>query len=91
VEKLLRKLEVKAPLTVEKVDSGAVSRYHDRHNWTRRGVGQLILLHRREFRGDIRSSETPLDAPHIPVSRQGYDHRVGGMVERDRGQTGAPR
>src|ERR1035441_9513193 len=44
---------------VTPVDSGAVSCYHDRHNWPLRGMGQLIFLDCPEFRGDIRSSESP--------------------------------
>src|ERR1035441_10176333 len=43
---------------VTPVDSGAVSCYHDRHNWPLRGMGQLIFLDCPEFRGDIRSSES---------------------------------
>src|ERR1019366_2976277 len=46
---------------VTPVDSGAVSCYHDRHNWPLRGMGQLIFLDCPEFRGDIRSSETHFD------------------------------
>src|ERR1035437_899480 len=50
---------------VTPVDSGAVSCYHDRHNWPLRGMGQLIFLDCPEFRGDIRSSETRLRTPDL--------------------------
>src|ERR1019366_1062233 len=69
---------------VTPVDSGAVSCYHDRHNWPLRGMGQLIFLDCPEFRGDIRSSESSLDALYTGREDSNWVQTEGYVAAVDR-------